>query len=197
MSQTLYRFYDADGALLYIGVTMDPPVRWKAHADVKEWWATVRNIKMEPFETRTEVLAAERAAIKAERPRYNVIHNGQDHPVVERDGEMYRRVRDLLQVGSWVMLETIGDWWCVGYVSHVERSWVHVQPYLEEIDRGDGDGVVDWDPEVTMTIRKAFIVDIVARTAAEVTAEPRVIGGLFETMDERVAQYHALRFAAK
>jgi predicted GIY-YIG superfamily endonuclease len=74
-SQTLYRFFGSDGSLLYIGITMDPPARWRQHRSDKEWWAKVRNVTLEPYATRSEVLAAERDAIRREGPQYNVIHN--------------------------------------------------------------------------------------------------------------------------
>lgn len=70
---TLYRFYDADGALLYVGITGVGIVRWYAHAVDKAWWTQVASVKLEHFATRDEALAAESAAILAERPRHNVI----------------------------------------------------------------------------------------------------------------------------
>ena len=72
----LYRFYDAGGTLLYVGVTLNPVSRWKQHSKDKPWWADVADIKVERHDDRRAVLAAERDAIIRERPRYNVVHNG-------------------------------------------------------------------------------------------------------------------------
>jgi predicted GIY-YIG superfamily endonuclease len=74
-THALYRFYDATGALLYIGITADPGSRWRKHAQDKPWWHEVANIVVERHLTRTEVLEAERLAILAEHPRYNIVHN--------------------------------------------------------------------------------------------------------------------------
>jgi predicted GIY-YIG superfamily endonuclease len=71
----LYRAYDAQGVLLYIGITMNPGNRFAQHSEDKPWWADVAEIRVEHFGSRKRVLAAERAAIQAERPRFNVIHN--------------------------------------------------------------------------------------------------------------------------
>ncbi len=73
---TLYRFFAEDGALLYVGITADLPARFGRHRDGKPWWSTVANITVEHFEDRRSVLAAEKAAIEAERPLYNTQHNG-------------------------------------------------------------------------------------------------------------------------
>jgi predicted GIY-YIG superfamily endonuclease len=72
---TLYRFHDTDGELLYVGITERGPERWKAHRKDKSWWTDVTSITTEHYDTRTEALDAERAAIIAEQPKHNVVHN--------------------------------------------------------------------------------------------------------------------------
>ena len=74
-THALYRFYDATGTLLYIGITADPGNRWRSHAQDKPWWQQVTNITVETHPTRTAVLDAERAAIIAEKPTHNIVHN--------------------------------------------------------------------------------------------------------------------------
>lgn len=74
-THALYRFHATDGTLLYVGITADPGTRWRAHAHDKPWWQHVTNITVELHPTREAVLEAERAAIIAEKPRHNVIHN--------------------------------------------------------------------------------------------------------------------------
>lgn len=71
---TLYRFYDADGRLLYVGITDLPGRRFKEHSAAKDWWPLVVEIKIEHLSSRPELEASEAAAIKAERPLYNVEH---------------------------------------------------------------------------------------------------------------------------
>lgn len=73
---TLYRFFDADGKLLYIGITEVGAMRFGGHRGTKHWWWEVANITTEHFECRDDALDAEADAIRAESPQYNVVHNG-------------------------------------------------------------------------------------------------------------------------
>ena len=62
------------GALLYVGITKDFGQRWKQHGASKPWWLQVERQTVDWYNTRAEALAAEEAAIKAERPRFNIAH---------------------------------------------------------------------------------------------------------------------------
>ena len=79
-SQTLYRFYDANGVLLYVGITHDPEARWGHHARNKHWWRRVARIDVEHLDSRTLVADAEKAAILAERPVHNFVYNADGLP---------------------------------------------------------------------------------------------------------------------
>jgi hypothetical protein len=69
--KALYRFFDAAGALLYIGRTLRPPWdRWREHRAGKTWWHEVATITIELVDTK-EIVSEERRAILAENPRYN------------------------------------------------------------------------------------------------------------------------------
>ena len=82
---SLYRIYDADDVLLYIGVTKDVQTRIEFHlarsTRQEASWAirrrmarhTVQALRGGPI----EALAAEREAIKAEAPLLNKVHNPQ------------------------------------------------------------------------------------------------------------------------
>jgi len=59
MTTTLYRFYDVDDALLYIGVAGNPGRRFEQHASHKEWWTDVVRVELEHFATREEAAGAE------------------------------------------------------------------------------------------------------------------------------------------
>ncbi len=72
----LYRFYDANDALLYVGITCNPTRRMEKHRGEKPWWTQVARISLEQYGDRQSVLAAERAAIGAERPLHNIRMNG-------------------------------------------------------------------------------------------------------------------------
>lgn len=68
----LYRLFDADGALLYIGITISPQDRMKEHSWRKPWWPEVQRSTVEWHDTWHAAAEAEQAAISAEEPKYNV-----------------------------------------------------------------------------------------------------------------------------
>jgi excinuclease UvrABC nuclease subunit len=70
--QTLYRFYDAEGSLLYVGITKFFEPRLKQHYKNAEWFFETAYVRLEHYQTRQEVELAETRAIKTERPKYNI-----------------------------------------------------------------------------------------------------------------------------
>ena len=71
----VYRLYDADDALLYVGISKSFGSRWEQHAYRQPWWPEVHRQTVEWHPDRECALAAEEAAICSEGPRYNVMHN--------------------------------------------------------------------------------------------------------------------------
>ena len=67
---SLYRFYSADNVLLYVGVAGNPFARQGQHALGKPMHEVV-HIELEWFGSREEAEAAERLAIRRERPLWN------------------------------------------------------------------------------------------------------------------------------
>jgi predicted GIY-YIG superfamily endonuclease len=70
----LYRLYDANGGLLYVGVTDNLKVRLATHAKAKPWWPSVVRKTVAWHVTRTSALTAEAAAIRAEVPLHNIVY---------------------------------------------------------------------------------------------------------------------------
>jgi hypothetical protein len=70
----LYRFYDENSTLLYVGITCAPTVRWKSHS-TRSWWPQVVRKDVEWHLSRETAEAEERRAIVWEKPRYNRAHN--------------------------------------------------------------------------------------------------------------------------
>ena len=66
----LYRFFDAEGQLLYVGQTLAFAQRMQAHKNCI-WWPLTKRIDIEHFSSKTELIAAERVAIANENPKYN------------------------------------------------------------------------------------------------------------------------------
>lgn len=68
---TVYRFFNADEELLYVGSTFQPHIRWKEHKK-RDWFREVAAVRVEHFDDVEEMKRAEWAAIKTESPRYNI-----------------------------------------------------------------------------------------------------------------------------
>jgi predicted GIY-YIG superfamily endonuclease len=67
----LYRCFDRDGQLLYVGVTDNVERRKREHAKDKFWWHDVARVTRMAFQRRTEALWAEWAVISTCAPVYN------------------------------------------------------------------------------------------------------------------------------
>ena len=68
----VYRMYDESDTLLYVGCTHELEERLAAHRRQKSWTARAVRVDVQQFDTRADALAAEEAAIRRERPRYNI-----------------------------------------------------------------------------------------------------------------------------
>lgn len=68
----LYRLFDAQGRLLYVGIAFNPRDRWRGHCSTKSWWQQVDRREVEWHDSRSEAQIAEAAAITEERPLYNI-----------------------------------------------------------------------------------------------------------------------------
>ena len=71
----LYRFYDEDDTLLYIGITNDPERRLYQHTAQKPWADDIARTEYAVFANKTEATAAEAALIKQLSPLHNIVHN--------------------------------------------------------------------------------------------------------------------------
>ncbi|MFL1904788.1 GIY-YIG nuclease family protein [Streptomyces tauricus] len=68
----VYRLYDADGTLLYVGISYDVKIRFADHKANKDWWPSVATEDVRWFPGRDEAWAEEQRVIHEEHPRWNV-----------------------------------------------------------------------------------------------------------------------------
>ena len=68
----LYRHYDAEGTLLYVGISLNAAARLAQHREHATWYSQITSVTIEKFDSRDEALAAETVAIRKESPRYNI-----------------------------------------------------------------------------------------------------------------------------
>lgn len=75
MSRTqLYRHFDKDGTLLYVGISLSAVARLSQHK-ASSWFDQIAMITVETHPTLEVALERERAAIRIEKPIYNKMHN--------------------------------------------------------------------------------------------------------------------------
>lgn len=72
MHDVVYRFFDDDDSLLYVGMTIDSGRRYGDHRRRQPWWGEVTRIMIERHPDRQAARRAELLAIRTEQPRYNV-----------------------------------------------------------------------------------------------------------------------------
>ncbi len=70
----LYRAFDAQGALLYVGISINALRRIAQHSANAIWFSELAYFEVEWFDTRAEAADAEKAAIQLEAPRFNIVH---------------------------------------------------------------------------------------------------------------------------
>ena len=72
----LYRHFSATGELLYVGISLGAILRLRQHRAMSSpWILDVARIEIQTYPSRAEAAAAEREAIKTEKPKYNKAHN--------------------------------------------------------------------------------------------------------------------------
>lgn len=92
----LYRLYDAEGSLLYLGIAGIPEQRWKLHSDRQPWWHLVARKSVEWYPDRATASAAEGRLTAEEQPLYN------RYKVKQREAVRYDNTDDLRRVIAWL-----------------------------------------------------------------------------------------------
>jgi hypothetical protein len=102
-AQHLYRHFDADGTLLYVGISLSTIHRLSEHAQCSHWFWRIARVEITPYATRDAAAKAELIAIQHEHPLYNVTgkkrgfrHGGStDLPVDRVKAEVDKLMADL------------------------------------------------------------------------------------------------------
>lgn len=68
----LYRHFDRNKNLLYVGISLSAIRRLKQHYDHSKWAKEITYVTIEDFPCRNKALEAELRAIQIENPKYNI-----------------------------------------------------------------------------------------------------------------------------
>jgi predicted GIY-YIG superfamily endonuclease len=74
----LYRHFDADDRLLYVGISLDAFSRLRQHQQAAGWVSAAVTMRTVTYRSRDEAFAAEARAIAEEKPLWNIA--GVPHP---------------------------------------------------------------------------------------------------------------------
>lgn len=67
----VYRIYDEDDTLLYVGRTADLDLRMRGHSFKSLWWVDAVRLEVDPYDDFSDVFNAERRAIVELKPLHN------------------------------------------------------------------------------------------------------------------------------
>lgn len=118
----LYRFFDAEGRLLYVGIAVDFEVRREQHQKKAKWWPDQVRYEVEWLPDRASALAAELRAIQTEGPLHNVRGTGragERAPKQYAGGTQMSTVEVARELG--VSVATINEWERSGTLAPVCR----------------------------------------------------------------------------
>lgn len=76
MKTALYRHFDADGQLLYVGISNDALRRLLQHKARAGWYQQIVRVDVQWLGSRELAIAAEADAIRRESPTWNIVHAG-------------------------------------------------------------------------------------------------------------------------
>tara|TARA_R110000868_G_scaffold210464_1_gene460521 strand:- start:102 stop:656 length:555 start_codon:yes stop_codon:yes gene_type:complete len=93
----LYRHFDQNGLLLYVGISLSSLNRLGQHKDNSHWFESISRVEIENFETRKEAIEAEAKAIFAEKPKHNIMRPRHNQLMLEeaRKREILERKEEL------------------------------------------------------------------------------------------------------
>src|SRR5689334_18376041 len=104
---TLYRYFDKEGELLYVGITSAWHLRLKGHSARSPWWLRAATVSLTHYQTRAEALAEEARAISHEHPLYNRAHSRLTRTGWGA-GSVFQR-RSGRDAGKWVAVLLLED----------------------------------------------------------------------------------------
>lgn len=113
----LYRHYNKDGVLLYVGISLSAVARLSQHNHKSCWAHEIVNMTTEWLGSRPEALIAEKKAIKEEKPLHNIAHNNvrsfkkKIKPIKKKSSlfNIKYKVRDLCFITSGPYLKEFND----------------------------------------------------------------------------------------
>ena len=85
----LYRYFDAEERLLYIGTSINAFRRLGERIGKLSWFKDIKTVSLDEFSNMAKATAAEKAAIKREKPLFNVVHSTKKKHMSKRSDALF------------------------------------------------------------------------------------------------------------
>jgi predicted GIY-YIG superfamily endonuclease len=111
-STAVYRYYDGDGALLYVGIAHDFGRRDQQHIERSRWRHMATLVRAELFPWRYTALSIEGCAIQHEDPIYNADRRSAAALTGLAEKKLYRKSKGVVSGHvSWLKLKECKEPW--------------------------------------------------------------------------------------
>lgn len=150
----LYRYFDADSKLLYVGISLHPIARQSQHRGRAEWYGDFAWMTVQWFASREKAMEAEIAAIEDEAPMYNRQYADEDVPRPTKDPAKIRAGR----LGAYALHARGGTTTEAARAAFLTRFEAEVDP--------DGTLPPDERARRAMFAKKAYYIRLAAMSAA-------------------------------
>lgn len=85
MKTQLYRHWDKEGGLLYVGISLSAVARLSQHSNHSGWYSDIDKVTIETFDDRESAINAEIKAIRSENPKYNIQNKNSGNSKFEKE----------------------------------------------------------------------------------------------------------------
>lgn len=111
----VYRMYDDDGQLLYVGISKTLATRLTQHHRDKPWAAQIASVVGKRYTSREAARAAEIEAIQKENPQYNIQDRAKSVDRVKQAADIWGQMdtterSDAVALGERFLEEWPADW---------------------------------------------------------------------------------------
>lgn len=105
----LYRHFDKDDILLYVGISLSTVNRLSQHREVSPWFDQITRVTIEHYQSRQEALAMERQAIKNEKPKFNLRNNKEVKDIFDSERIRQSRIYSLQKIVNFEFLYSVDE----------------------------------------------------------------------------------------
>jgi hypothetical protein len=165
---SVYRYYDGDGALVYVGITARGVQRQNEHNAHAEWWPFVVRQEVEHYPSRDDAAARERELIQRFGPPFNKQHNEGYEALKAR---YLAEVGPRVATGSCTMQVDCDDDQCDAFAEW-QTGWCGSKD-CQSCHRAHHNYTEAWDEAVEYTVNNVYrtsIVRLCAHDDAQVAA---------------------------